>query len=121
MRSVRSWFRTWVVGVALVASSAPTGRAFAAPAPEGLWQGTIQGMLRLVLHVERGATGALAAKLDSPDQGAMGIAIDSLWVTGDSLHLEMRRMRASYDARMSADDSTLTGVWSQSGPHTAAT
>ena len=70
-------------------------------------------MLRLVLHVERGATGTLTGKLDSPDQGAMGIAIDSLWVTGDSLHVEMRRMRAKYDAQMSADDSTLAGLWKQ--------
>jgi hypothetical protein len=115
MRVLRSWFRTWVVGVALIASTAPTGRAFAAHAPAGTWKGSLQGMLRLVLHVERGATGTLTGKLDSPDQGAMGIAIDTLWVAGDSLHLEMRRLRASYDAQMSADDSTLSGLWRQGG------
>jgi pimeloyl-ACP methyl ester carboxylesterase len=115
MRVLRSGFRTWVVSVALIASTAPTGRAFAANAPEGTWQGVIQGMLRLVLHVERGATGTLSGKLDSPDQAAMGMAIDTLWVKGDSLHFEMRRLRVAYDAQMSANDSTLSGLWRQGG------
>ena len=99
----------------LLAASLAAPAPAAASRPEGLWRGTIQGMLRLVLHVERSATGALTGKLDSPDQGAMGIAIDSLWVTGDSLHVEMRRLRATYDARMSPDDSTLAGLWRQGG------
>jgi pimeloyl-ACP methyl ester carboxylesterase len=108
-----------VVSVALIASTVPAARALggdgAASNPEGIWQGTIQGMLRLVLHVERGATGTLSGKLDSPDQGAMGMAIDTLWVAGDSLHFVMKQLRAGYVARFSVDDSSLVGQWSQAG------
>jgi len=105
----------WVVGVAVIVCSAPAGRVFAAPAPEGTWQGTIQGMIRLVLHVERTSAGALRSTLDSPDQGAMGIKIDTLWVTADSLHLAMRALNARYDARFGDADSSLAGLWAQSG------
>src|SRR5437867_12714569 len=59
---------------------------------EGLWQGTLQGMLRLVVHVERGPAGGLTATLDSPDQGAMGLAIDTLVATADSMRFDMRRI-----------------------------
>ena len=100
---------------ATLLTAAAATRTQASHTPEGTWQGTLQGALRLVLHVERGASGGLTAKLDSPDQGAMGLAIDTLWVAGDSLHFEMRRLRASYAASMSADDSTLAGLWSQGG------
>ena len=101
--------------IAVAVMGVISGARAGAPAPEGIWQGRIQGMLRLVLHVERAPGGGLTGKLDSPDQGAMGIAIDSLWVVGDSLHVEMRRLRATYDAQMSADDSTLSGLWRQGG------
>lgn len=83
--------------------------------PDGIWQGTIQGMLRLVLHVGRDSTGALTGKLDSPDQGAMGLAIDTLTFRGDSLRFVMRRLQAAYAARMSEDGQSLFGQWSQAG------
>ena len=46
----------------------------------GDWQGTIKtgmGELRLVLHVTKNADGTLKATVDSPDQNAAGVAIDS--------------------------------------------
>lgn len=80
----------------------------------GAWSGKIQGMLTLVLHVQRGATG-YTATLDSPDQGAMGMPIDRLSVTGDSLRFEMRALRAGYLARINAAGDSLEGLWSQGG------
>jgi hypothetical protein len=80
----------------------------------GDWSGKIQGMLRLVLHVQHGA-GRYTATLDSPDQGAMGMAIDALTVTGDSLRFEMRALQVNYVARLSATGDTLSGEWSQGG------
>src|SRR6185295_7613326 len=49
---------------------------------EGNWQGNLQGALRLVIHVQRGRGGALEGTMDSPDQGAMGLPIDTLAFTG---------------------------------------
>lgn len=82
---------------------------------EGLWQGALQGMLRLVVHVERGTGGALAGKLDSPDQGAMGLAIDTLVATADSLSFEMRLIRSQFAGRRSADGDSIVGEWRQGG------
>jgi len=83
--------------------------------PVGHWQGSLQGMLRIVVHVERTAEGALRGTMDSPDQGAMGLALDSLVVTEDSLRFELRRVRGGYAARWDATGDTLVGSWNQSG------
>ena len=80
----------------------------------GVWCGMIQGVLGLVLHVQRAAAG-YTATLDSPSQGSMGMTIDTLAVSGDSLHLEMRGLQASYAARMNAGGDTLVGQWHQGG------
>jgi len=83
--------------------------------PVGHWQGSLQGMLRIVVHVERTPGGALRATMDSPDQGATGLALDSLVVTEDSLRFDLRRVRGGYAARWSPSGDTLIGAWSQSG------
>src|SRR5512132_4096548 len=81
---------------------------------EGTWQGLIQGSLRLVLHVDRTPAGGFHASLDSPDQGARGLVIDSLTFAGDSLWFEMRALQASFTATMSGD-TALVGAWKQGG------
>ncbi len=82
---------------------------------EGIWQGTLQGMLRLVVHVERGPAGNLTGTMDSPDQGAMGLAIDTLVVTDDSLRIEMPLIRGSFAGARSADGDSIVGAWRQGG------
>src|SRR4030095_12309179 len=67
--------------------------------PEGDWKGTLDAggtKLDLVLHVIK-KDGALSATLDSPDQGATGLAIDSISLTGKSLKFEMKSLGASYE------------------------
>ncbi len=105
----------WLMLTSLIAAALPAA-ADSSPgrAPEGAWQGSIMG-LRLVVHVGRGADGALTGTLDSPDQGAMGIAIDTLAFVRDSLRFEMRRMRASYAGALSASGDSIAGEWSQGG------
>jgi hypothetical protein len=98
------------LGAALGAhAGAPASRA-----PEGIWQGVLQS-LHIVVHIERGTGGALTATMDSPDQGAMGLAIDTVSFTGDSLRFEMRRLRAAFAGAMSAAGDSLTGTWQQGG------
>ena len=92
----------------------PTARA-ASRAPEGIWQGSLQGMMRLVVHVERGPGGALTGKLDSPDQGATGLAIDTMWFDRDTLRFQMRRIQADYLGWMNAGGDTIAGRWRQGG------
>ncbi len=83
--------------------------------PVGHWQGSLQGMVRLVLHVERRDDGSLAGTLDSPDQGAMGLRLDSLAFAGDSLRCSLHAAGGGYAARMNATGDTLHGTWSQLG------
>ena len=107
MRS-KSSFRAVVLAVLLATSTASAAREI-----QGDWSGKIQGV-RLVLHVQH-AAGGYAATLDSPDQGAMGIPIDTLSLAGDSVRFQMSRLGAVFAGRLSAAGDSLAGQWSQSG------
>jgi pimeloyl-ACP methyl ester carboxylesterase len=84
---------------------------------EGDWKGTLDAAgtkLDLVLHISA-KDGALSATIDSPDQGATGLPIDSITVTGKSLRFEMKSLGASYEGAFSADGSQIEGQFSQQG------
>ena len=83
----------------------------------GSWSGSLQagGMdLRVVFHIEDGDDG-LTATMDSPDQGATGIPVSDVTVTGDSLTLAVGRIGGTYRGVLSAEGDTLDGTWTQSG------
>ena len=85
--------------------------------PDGDWKGTIEAggaKLDLILHVST-KDSALTATIDSPDQGATGLAIDSITVTGKSLRFEMKSLGATYEGTFSADGSQIEGEFSQGG------
>jgi pimeloyl-ACP methyl ester carboxylesterase len=85
--------------------------------PVGDWKGTLDAgtaKLDLVLHVTK-KDGALSATLDSPDQGATGLAVDSISVTGKTLRFEMKSLGANYEGVFSADGSQIEGEFSQQG------
>lgn len=114
---------TTAAGVVFVLVSLLASIAFAASQeqvqvkPEGDWKGTIDAggaKLDLVLHVSK-KDGALSATLDSPDQGATGLTIDSITVTGTSLRFEMKSLGANYEGVISADGSQIEGQFSQQG------
>lgn len=104
-----------VILITLFAAPPVRAQAIGSHTIEGSWQGTLQGMLRIVVHVKRGEGGALAGTLDSPDQGAMGLPLDSLAFAGDSLRFELRVARGAYAGRMSTDGAEIAGQWSQGG------
>ena len=83
--------------------------------PSGHWLGVLQAggvELRLALHVERKDVGFVAT-LDSLDQGAKGLAIDSFVVAGDKVTLAMKRLRASFDGTLVDGGNAIDGVWKQ--------
>ncbi len=85
--------------------------------PDGEWKGTLEAAgtkLDLVLHIST-KDGALAATLDSPDQGATGLPIDSISVIGKALKFEMKSLGANYEGIFSADGSQIEGQFSQQG------
>ncbi|HKO41792.1 MAG TPA: alpha/beta hydrolase [Pyrinomonadaceae bacterium] len=85
--------------------------------PEGDWEGTLDAgvmKLKLVIHVVR--TGEqLTATLDSPDQGATGLQIDSIIVNDGSIQLEMKSLGATYKGKFSSDGSRIEGEFNQVG------
>ncbi len=83
--------------------------------PEGIWQGTLQGMLRIVIHIDRDSVGALTGTMDSPDQGATGLPIDTVAFAGDSLRFELRRIGGGYVGHMRAAGDSIAGQWRQGG------
>lgn len=91
----------------------------AQPRIEGNWQGTLDvgaAKLRLGLHVTKNSQGEFSSKLDSIDQGAMGIPVKVTTFTGSTLHLELPNLQATYNGKLSADGSEITGTFLQGAP-----
>lgn len=81
----------------------------------GDWMGTLEigsARLRLALHVVSGEAG-LAAKLDSIDQGAMGLAVTTVTQQGALVRLELRPQVASYEGRLNKEGTEIAGEWRQ--------
>jgi len=96
----------------------PTPPADSSPSVIGTWEGTLDAgtaKLRLVLHIDGAKDGALVARLDSPDQGATDLPIDSLSVAGNTLHFEMKSLAAMYEGKLESDGAQLTGEFRQGG------
>jgi hypothetical protein len=84
----------------------------------GSWIGTLQvgpAQLRIVFNITADSAGDLSATLDSPDQGATGIPVSSVTLTGDSLKLGVLAVSGGYAGRMETGDTAITGTWMQGG------
>src|SRR2546421_588893 len=80
----------------------------------GTWEGTLDAAkLRLVLHIESLKDGALTGRLDSPDQGATDLPLDSVSVAGNTLHFEMKSLGAMYEGKLDSDGAQVVGEFKQ--------
>jgi hypothetical protein len=82
----------------------------------GDWQGTLSAggaQLRLVLHISKNESGALKATLDSLDQGANGIPVNSITLKQSKLSLGVDAVHGTYEGVVSGDGKTIKGTWSQ--------
>lgn len=112
----------WATTLALTVAALEIGAALAAPVPVppstvvGDWNGALStgnGSLRVVIHVEQDKDGKLSGTLDSPDQGATGIAISSITYKEPALHFEIEKFGAGYDGTMNKENSEIAGNWKQ--------
>jgi hypothetical protein len=82
---------------------------------EGSWVGRVPnnagGSLAIVFRFESNGPGSVLALLDSPEQGATGIPMSELTVTGDQLSFVVPAAQASYRGTLGAD--TIEGTWAQ--------
>ena len=89
----------------------------ATPGIEGNWQGTLDvgvAKLRLILKISKAADGKLTATMDSLDQSANDLAVDSISFQDGTLKFEMKRLSASYVGTLNKEGNQLTGQFTQS-------
>jgi uncharacterized protein len=86
---------------------------------EQLWEGKLSvgagATLRLVLRVQKTEAGGLLAKLDSPDQGARGMHVNSVSLDDTKLSFELKALNATFEGKLSADKSEAIGTFAQAG------
>lgn len=93
--------------------------AVAAPATNnvaGDWHGALDvgtAKLRLVFRITNATNGGLTAKLDSLDQGARDMPVDSVTVSNKSLRMEIKSIHGLFVGTLDAAGRKATGVWSQ--------
>jgi pimeloyl-ACP methyl ester carboxylesterase len=112
---------TLALAFILVQVSGALGLAEKGAGPEGTWEGKLKAQLgielRLVLHVSppKAAGGPLHATLDSVDQGAKGLEVDSVAVQDGALVFEMKKLGAKFRGTLNAEGTEAVGRWEQSG------
>jgi pimeloyl-ACP methyl ester carboxylesterase len=108
------WLRlSLVLAISLLGGPA----AAAQEALVGTWSGTLEAggsELRVVFHLTQGDDG-LTATMDSPDQGATGIPVSRVTVSGDSVTLSVDRIGGMYAGAVADDGATIEGTWTQGG------
>lgn len=95
--------------------------AFGAPSANDLagnWKGTLEvgsAKLRLVFKISKAPGGAWTAKMDSLDQGARDIPVDTVTVKDNTLRLEVNKVQGVYEGTTDKAGRKTTGQWRQ-GP-----
>jgi hypothetical protein len=82
----------------------------------GDWQGTIDTgsqKLRLVLHVTGDQKMGWKATVDSLDQKAMGLTVDTITLADSTLNFEMNRLQANFTGKWNPKQNSIVGTWSQ--------
>jgi hypothetical protein len=84
----------------------------------GIWLGMLDTgaiELRLIARISKDSQGAYSGVLDSVDQGAAGLKIDSFQVSENSVRLELKRPPAVFAGKFNESRSEIEGEWRQGG------
>ena len=93
--------------------------AFAQKPIEGDWMGKLNlgpQSLTIVLHVNCDAQGKAESTLDSPDQGAKGIAVETDYCSSDSISISLASLALSFQGKLKGDEIVGTFTQGQSFP-----
>ncbi len=105
----------------LIAMLISSAAAFGAPATNSLlgnWLGTLDtggAKLRLLFKITQSYSGVLSAKLDSLDQGARDIPVNSIAVKDKAVRLEVKAVQGVYDGALDEAGKQIAGTWQQAG------
>lgn len=112
---MKQWYRAFTLAFVLVASASIAQDAAKAV---GDWAGALEVSamkLRLILHITRADDGSLRATMDSVDQSATGIPVDTVRFDGKTLVAKLHAINGLFEATMDDAGTTLTGTWKQNG------
>ena len=101
------------IGVALALSGA--AHAQAVQGLDGDWTGKLEAggaTLTVIFHIKT-ADGKTTVTLDSPDQGAAGIPVNSIARDGQKVSMDVAAVMGSYAGMLAADGKSIAGTWSQ--------
>jgi hypothetical protein len=85
----------------------------------GDWQGDLAigaGEVRIVVHITKSSDGTLKATMDSPDQGAVGIPVESVTLDGNKLRFTTNAVKGTYEGTIKKDG--INGTLLQGQNHT---
>ena len=89
------------------------------PKLEGDWQGTLKITadlsLKLVYHIKKAADGTYTATMDSPDQGAKGLKVDSIKYENGTATLTSKQIGAEFVGKPKVDGKSIEGTFTQGG------
>jgi pimeloyl-ACP methyl ester carboxylesterase len=113
---------SFITDETLTGKQSESAKESSSASPKGVrqerWEGVLDvgtAKLRLVLRLSIRADGELTGELDSPDQRANNLEIDSVSRKDSTLRFEMTLRNAVYEGKISSDGSEVVGEWQQSG------
>ena len=113
MKTIQKHFVAFIVVLSLIGSSFGQSQVIV-----GNWEAALpvgNTKLRLVLKVSEVPGAGLKAVMDSLDQGANDLTVDTITFENGALHFEMNALKISYSGSMSKDGSEIVGTFSQGG------
>lgn len=84
----------------------------------GTWQGKLEvpgQHLRILFHCSLDENNQLIAQMDSPDQGAKGIPVNSVLYSDGEVLFSVKSIGGEYTGKLQDGDNNIEGTWKQSG------
>jgi uncharacterized protein (TIGR03435 family) len=102
----------------IIAFAALPGSSLLAQDITGDWQGTLEAgqALRIVIKITKADPGGLKAVMHSIDQGGQAIPVSSVTLQGSTVKMSITAIGGSYEGKLSADGTSITGTWTQANP-----
>ena len=107
----------YIAGTEPKVEQAPEQSASVAPLL-GVWEGSLDTgstKLKVRFTLTKDEKGQIEGAFDSIDQGAKGIPMSGMSLSGSKLHFDLRGVGGSYDGDVSEDKRKINGTWKQGG------
>jgi D-alanyl-D-alanine-carboxypeptidase/D-alanyl-D-alanine-endopeptidase len=101
-----------ILSLAVIASAQITPKPI-----EGFWQGTLgagANKLRIIVSISKSPDGSYNGSLESVDQDVT-LPVSNIKLENNSVQFELKEIGGVYKGTLSADGTSLTGTWTQTG------